>query len=338
MEELKQKIKALEEKEGKTPMQEMLLGKLKKDLEEGVSSRNTLLKEPKSMFFEKKDDLKVEKITTKAILPNPYQPRRHFRETEIVDLAASIKSKGLIEPIAVTKRNNETVLIAGQKRLKAYIHLNELEEKEGLEPMEMKYLHIPCFILNLEKESDIAILSIAENMARENPFVLDTARAIKTLFDLLKIDEPFLSQNKYAEMAKEYFGIKSKGTISKYLQIADIDETVQDELFKKGVDSFTELYELAKSNMTTQEQIEAINQDKLLKAKQEERGRGGTTTEKEGATSGEEQGTKNKPSKPKTKIDITYLIDTIKNMSTTDKEDIERLKEELIDYLLEFGE
>lgn len=350
MEELRRKIEALEAKETRTPMQDAILDKLKKELE-SVSSGNTSKAEVKSMFFNKDDVPKIENIATGLIEPNPYQPRRHFRETEVVDLAAAIKSKGLIEPIVITKRNGKATLIAGQKRLKAYIHLNEQENKDGLEPIEMQYLSIPCYILEIQKEIDLAILSIAENTGRENPFVLDTAIAIKILFEMLKVDDPKLSQNKYSEMAKEYFGIKSKGTISKYLQIASIDEAVQEEIFKKGIDSFTELYLLAKSTLPPQEQIELIRQNKLSKlaaAKEE-------TTEivEEGEEDSEifepeEQGEAREKTpkqeklpaqkKSKSKIDIRYLIDTIKNLSATPIEDKKRLEEELLEYLSEFEE
>lgn len=353
MEELKRKIAEMEANPNRSKMQEAVLVKLKNDLASSVSSGNTHAQTTKSMFFNKEGTTKIENIITSNISPNPYQPRTHFRETEISDLAESIKSNGLIEPIAVTKKDGEVILIAGQKRIKAYELLNKKEEEQGLEPIEMKYFSIPCFLIEIKKETDIAILSIAENTARENPFVLDTARAIKTLFEILKKEDETLSQNKYSEMAKEYFGIKSKGTISKYLQIASIDESVQKELFKKGVDSFTELYALAKSNLSIEEQISLVKNGELpqLNTQKEKEKKEVLQPEEQEKTSVEEfreeeekevsikEETLHEAStakKSKSKIDIVYLIDTIKNLSATPVEDKPRLEEELLEYLSEF--
>ena len=60
-------------------------------------------------------DLPIEKI-----LPNPYQPRIEFKPETLMDLASSIRENGIIEPLIVTKKDEDKYeLIAGERRWRA---------------------------------------------------------------------------------------------------------------------------------------------------------------------------------------------------------------------------
>ena len=54
------------------------------------------------------------------IEPNPYQPRREFDESQLVDLAESIQSEGLIQPIVVRQIDGGFQLIAGERQWRAF--------------------------------------------------------------------------------------------------------------------------------------------------------------------------------------------------------------------------
>ena len=58
-------------------------------------------------------------LNVSDIRPNPHQPRRDFDETALAELAASLKSTGLIQPIVVKKVEEGYELIAGERRLRA---------------------------------------------------------------------------------------------------------------------------------------------------------------------------------------------------------------------------
>jgi ParB family chromosome partitioning protein len=53
------------------------------------------------------------------VRPNPDQPRKHFDEEKLAELASSIKLHGLLQPIVVRRKDNEFELVAGERRLRA---------------------------------------------------------------------------------------------------------------------------------------------------------------------------------------------------------------------------
>ena len=61
----------------------------------------------------------IKHIPVEAVEPNPYQPRRHFDEEGLAELAASIKEKGVLQPITVREKNGTFELVAGERRWRA---------------------------------------------------------------------------------------------------------------------------------------------------------------------------------------------------------------------------
>ncbi|MFR9293122.1 MAG: ParB/RepB/Spo0J family partition protein, partial [Peptococcus niger] len=53
------------------------------------------------------------------ILPNPWQPRHEFDEEALTDLADSIRREGVLSPILVVRREGDTLLVSGERRLRA---------------------------------------------------------------------------------------------------------------------------------------------------------------------------------------------------------------------------
>ena len=90
---------------------------------------------------EKKEQSGVNELSIISIKPNPNQPRHDFDETAMEELTASIKEKGVLTPITVQKVNNQFILVAGERRLRA-------SKKAGLKK-------IPAHIIEVKDEADL---------------------------------------------------------------------------------------------------------------------------------------------------------------------------------------
>lgn len=106
-----------------------------------------------------------------AIRPNPRQPRRDFDETELHELAESIREHGILQPLLLVSDENEPgkyVLIAGQRRWQA-------AQQAGL-------TSVPA-IVRTATEQQMLELALIENVQRANLSVLETAEAYRQLAD-----------------------------------------------------------------------------------------------------------------------------------------------------------
>lgn len=99
---------------------------------------------------------------------NPNQPRKNFDPTALSELAVSIKTHGLIQPILVTPRNGRYLIVAGERRFRA----SKLAEKKTIKAI------IKDFDDNQVKE-----IALLENIQRQDLNPIETARALKELGD-----------------------------------------------------------------------------------------------------------------------------------------------------------
>ncbi|MEO8515083.1 MAG: ParB/RepB/Spo0J family partition protein [Ignavibacteria bacterium] len=105
-----------------------------------------------------------------SIQANPYQPRKEFDNTELNDLADSIRQKGIIQAITVRKIDNGNYeLISGERRLRASIIA-------GLEK-------IPAFVLDVSSKEDLLEIALIENIQRSNLNSIEIAEGYKRLID-----------------------------------------------------------------------------------------------------------------------------------------------------------
>ncbi len=117
---------------------------------------------------------KVIEIDMDRIYPNPNQPRRKFNESELSELAASIKCNGLIQPIVVRRIDMGYELVAGERRLRA-ARLCGMTE-------------IACVIVETTERGS-AMMSLIENMQRKDLNFLEEAEAINTMIDLFGLTQ-----------------------------------------------------------------------------------------------------------------------------------------------------
>lgn len=146
---------------------------------------------------------KVVEIKIDEIVPNDQQPRRHFSEESLKELAASIEEKGVIQPIIVRKLpGGGYQIVAGERRWRACRLLNKKT--------------IPALVKDY---SDQQLLEIAliENIQREDLNPLEEARAYKTL-----IEEYGLTQEEVAARVG-----KSRPFIANLMRLLNLAPAVQ---------------------------------------------------------------------------------------------------------------
>lgn len=107
------------------------------------------------------------KIPLGSIIPNPNQPRNHFDQTLLLELAKSIKIKGVITPITVHLVGEKYEIIAGERRFRA-AKLSKLKK-------------IPAYIIKLKKESEMMEVALIENIQRQDLNPLEEAEGYAVL-------------------------------------------------------------------------------------------------------------------------------------------------------------
>ena len=154
------------------------------------------------------------KLSIERLCPNPNQPRKHFEEEPLEDLAASIARYGIIQPIVV-RENTQTAgdadyeIIAGERRYRA-------AKKAGLK-------EVPVLIRK-EKDSDSRFLSIVENVQRADLNPLEEALAYQQM-----MQENHLTQKDVAEALG-----KSRSYIANLVRLLQLDEESLEAL-KQGL-------------------------------------------------------------------------------------------------------
>ncbi len=158
-------------------------------------------------------DSGVVKISLDKIEANPYQPRQFFDNEQLQSLAASIKRKGVFQPILVQKlANGAYQLVAGERRMRA-------SQIAGL-------TEIPAIITDFSKEEQLEI-AILENVQRENLNPIEEAEGYKRLLDEFSHTQEQLS---------EIIG-KSRSHISNVMRLLNLPDDVK-QMIKEGKLSF----------------------------------------------------------------------------------------------------
>lgn len=142
-------------------------------------------------------------LPTENIYPNIYQPRKYFDNEAIDELAQSIKSYGILQPLSVRKMGEGRFeLVAGERRLRA-------AKKIGLN-------EVPAIIIDIT-DKDSAAIALLENLQRENLNFIEEAEAYNNL-----IKEHSYTQEKLAETIG-----KKQSTIANKLRILKLDESLR---------------------------------------------------------------------------------------------------------------
>lgn len=155
--------------------------------------------------------MKVVKIPVSMIIANPEQPRKIFRDEELEELTNSIAEYGVLQPLIVKKApGRKFILVAGERRFRAAVIA-------GLKT-------VPAVIRELD-EKEAALISIVENVQRENLNFLEEARAYKKL-----MEEFNLTQGDIAKRVS-----KQQSTISNKIRILSLPEQIQEAVLDNNL-------------------------------------------------------------------------------------------------------
>lgn len=148
----------------------------------------------------------VQEVDISLVKVNPFQPRKTFNDESIAELAESIKSCGLIQPILVEESlDGGYIIIAGERRYRA-------TKLAGITT-------IPVIIKNLSEEDKLEI-ALVENIQREDLTPIEEAKAYKNLMDSMT-----LSQDDVAKKVG-----KKRSTIANALRLLNLPEDLQNSV------------------------------------------------------------------------------------------------------------
>lgn len=150
---------------------------------------------------------KLKELNIEDIIADPEQPRRHFDEKALNDLANSIKIHGVLQPIVVVKNGNKYIIVAGERRYRAS-KLAKLDK-------------IPAIIRDLSDQNRLE-LSLIENLQRADLNILETATAY------LKLRQQF---NMTAEQIGERVGGKSSSSVLNTLRLLKLPDEVKKYIY-----------------------------------------------------------------------------------------------------------
>jgi ParB family chromosome partitioning protein len=142
-------------------------------------------------------------IDIDLIEPSPYQPRTRFREEALDELARSIQSSGIIQPLVVRPLGKRFQLIAGERRWRA-------AQRAGLTKVSAIVHEVP---------DELALeMTLVENIQREDLNAIEAARAFERL-----MDEFQLTQESVAERTG-----KDRATVANSIRLLKLEPTIQD--------------------------------------------------------------------------------------------------------------
>ncbi len=223
----------------------------------------------------RKEDTELEEtgallIDIQLIQPNLNQPRRHFDEEELDELAASIKEYGILQPLLLKKQGPLYEIIAGERRWRA-------AKRAGL-------TEVPAIIRELDEKTSREI-AIIENIQRADLNAVEEARAYQSL-----IDEYGLTQEEVAKRVS-----KKRVTITNSLRLLKLEPEILELLGSGkisqgharallGIDD-SELRcaiarRCAEENLSVREIEQLVKLDKLKKAEKKKKDQGESDEEK----------------------------------------------------------
>lgn len=137
--------------------------------------------------------------------PSPYQPRSRFREEGLDELAQSIRSSGIVQPLVARRIGGRFQLIAGERRWRA-------SQRAGLS-------RVPVIVRTVPEEKALE-MTLVENLQREDLNPIEQARAFERL-----TEEFHLTQEQVAERTG-----KDRATIANALRLLKLEDEIRDLL------------------------------------------------------------------------------------------------------------
>lgn len=166
-------------------------------------------KEEMDEEIEEKEE--VRNIPTAKIVPNRFQPRTIFNEEKIEELARTIRTHGMIQPIVVREiEDDQFEIIAGERRYRAI--------------QSLEWTEVPAIIKNLN-DTETASVALIENLQREELTPIEEAIAYGKLLDIHNLTQEALAQR---------LG-KGQSTVANKLRLLKLPEEIQEGLLQKKI-------------------------------------------------------------------------------------------------------
>lgn len=164
-----------------------------------------------SLSEEAKSVARLEEIAVGDIIPNPNQPRTNFDEEALAELADSIRTLGLIQPITVKKDiAGKYMIISGERRWRA-------SQAAGLEK-------VPAYIREVD-EVELHEMALVENIQRQDLNAMEIAISLGRL-----IDECGVTQENVAQRVG-----KKRSTVANYLRLLQMSPEIQAALKEDSI-------------------------------------------------------------------------------------------------------
>ncbi|MDR1670971.1 MAG: ParB/RepB/Spo0J family partition protein [Alistipes sp.] len=142
-------------------------------------------------------------ISVELISPNPKQPRRHFDEEALEELADSVRVLGVIQPVTVARADGDRyIIISGERRWRA-------ARMAGLET-------VPVYVREVDDQT-LHEMALVENIQRQDLNAMEVAFSLQRL-----MDECALTQDRLSERVG-----KKRSTIANYLRLLRLPDEVQ---------------------------------------------------------------------------------------------------------------
>ncbi|SEQ07170.1 nucleoid occlusion protein [Piscibacillus halophilus] len=203
--------------------------------------------EPKNDSTEENYNNEIVELPVKDIQPNQYQPRTIFDDKKIEELAQTIRTHGMIQPIVVRNLEGESgyELIAGERRWRAV--------------QTLEWETIPAIVKDMT-DTQTASVALIENLQREELTVIEEAIAYDQLLQIHGLTQEALAQR---------LG-KSQSTIANKLRLLKLPSVVQQSILNKEITERHARALIGLKDPEIQEQVLAIIIDKHLNVKQTE--------------------------------------------------------------------
>lgn len=137
--------------------------------------------------------------------PSPYQPRKHIAEAELKELAASIGTSGLLQPILARRMGDKLEIVAGERRWRA-------AQLAGL-------TQVPVLVRSIT-DQESAVFGLVENLQREDLNAIEKAQGFRLLMEQLGAKQEIVAQR---------VGL-DRSTVANFLRLLDLPQAVQEHV------------------------------------------------------------------------------------------------------------
>ncbi len=149
-------------------------------------------------------------VKTAELKENTFQPRTKFNDQKLADLIASIKEKGVLQPILVRKKGDGFEVIAGERRLRA------------ARALEME--NVPVIIKSVD-DQEALVLALVENIQREELNAIEEAQAFHRLITEFNFTQDVVAQS---------VG-KDRSTVSNILRLLKLPDEIQNAIIDESI-------------------------------------------------------------------------------------------------------